>query len=777
MLHSKSSRLKKRFSFWNQSHKTDHNFVLNRASLIRSLLSLMIIGSLGLCSASSLLNNSTLGSTNQSNNLSLELSLFNGEKLNYSAPEALIVLPEQILPQTVVISMAAIYNNTSAVFLINNTTIKGNNITIEAFSVETRDNHTDYTIQPAQVTLNNLSIGKYTLEIRDRLTGNRITNSSFNVRPFGQLFKEDGLVGHLVSYKGGMVNNTMYLVPSPLNPICPPGLFNYTQIWANATDQFFMGINISNKKGNLSNINLSISNTNLDLKVAPSNGSVKILNNSSSRLILFDVETKGLNPGVYNLTYNLSYTDGQLNNSLTGELHIGVYWVNTSFGINDSINTDFVTPFNDHINQSEQEWKKYAIKDNISIWRPNRVLQNGSYSNFTLQPPRSPWVNTIVGFVGGSVLGASSELAHQCLFQQHLSFGELTTGLSLENLSKGKIGKCDVKWGDLALRTVEGGAAGATIATLGPAVLTAEVAKAVVGGAAISGGFELAGQYFEKGGNTGDIDYGDVAIACGQGGMSGIGWYGAAKAAASYVAVQRGVREGLYSAGSSWEEIGDLGRSGLIVDKIKAAFEYMPRALVSTRALDVIASWESPLSQGGQILTDFLDSKLGEYIIQNMFMDESGTHIVDVSGKYQGFDSPKVDETYIKELIFNSTGKSTGNIDTSIILVFDASGSMGDNHKIDNARIAAKNALATLRPGYEAALIVFYDCGAIVVEQPFTTDWSSFASMIDNIVPHSKTPLYASIAFAKEYMKQNARGKNQRIAVFTDGLETCEGSP
>jgi len=119
----------------------------------------------------------------------------------------------------------------------------------------------------------------------------------------------------------------------------------------------------------------------------------------------------------------------------------------------------------------------------------------------------------------------------------------------------------------------------------------------------------------------------------------------------------------------------------------------------------------------------------------------------------------------------------SSSIDTSIILLFDASSSMADDDKIDNAKVAAKNSIATLGPKDEVALIVFYDCSQIIVEQPFTTDWSALAAMIDTIRPTGGTPLYAAKDFAQAYMDENARGGVRRIILLTDGIETCGGGP
>ena len=63
------------------------------------------------------------------------------------------------------------------------------------------------------------------------------------------------------------------------------------------------------------------------------------------------------------------------------------------------------------------------------------------------------------------------------------------------------------------------------------------------------------------------------------------------------------------------------------------------------------------------------------------------------------------------------------------------------------------------------------------MEQPFTTDWSALAAMIDTIRPTGGTPLYLAIGIAAEYMDENARGEVRRIIVLTDGIDTCGGGP
>ena len=113
-------------------------------------------------------------------------------------------------------------------------------------------------------------------------------------------------------------------------------------------------------------------------------------------------------------------------------------------------------------------------------------------------------------------------------------------------------------------------------------------------------------------------------------------------------------------------------------------------------------------------------------------------------------------------------------VESSIIMLFDASESMEDNNKIDSAKTAVREFVSGLDPTIdELALIVFYDCEDIVVEQPFTSDQSAIASKIDAIRPTGKTPLSAAMAFAKSYIEENANGTEKKIIQLTDGTETC----
>ena len=121
------------------------------------------------------------------------------------------------------------------------------------------------------------------------------------------------------------------------------------------------------------------------------------------------------------------------------------------------------------------------------------------------------------------------------------------------------------------------------------------------------------------------------------------------------------------------------------------------------------------------------------------------------------------------------TGASTGAAN-SIVILFDASGSMGDNGKIDAAKAAARNVLSQVGGSTEVALIAFYDCGSIQVEQDFTTDVSAVLAKVDGIFPSGSTPLAAAITFARTYISEKASG-SPRLVILSDGEETCGGDP
>ncbi len=116
---------------------------------------------------------------------------------------------------------------------------------------------------------------------------------------------------------------------------------------------------------------------------------------------------------------------------------------------------------------------------------------------------------------------------------------------------------------------------------------------------------------------------------------------------------------------------------------------------------------------------------------------------------------------------------------TSTILIFDDSGSMADTisgtnmTKIDMAKQAGNTFLNNVKPGDEVALIVFYDCGDIRTEVPFTTNVQQIRDFMNTLTPQYSTPLAASITYAASYAQTSGMSGAQ-IIILTDGEETCD---
>ena len=114
-------------------------------------------------------------------------------------------------------------------------------------------------------------------------------------------------------------------------------------------------------------------------------------------------------------------------------------------------------------------------------------------------------------------------------------------------------------------------------------------------------------------------------------------------------------------------------------------------------------------------------------------------------------------------------------IDTSIILLMDTSGSMGDNNKIDNARQSATMAVQKMSATTEIALIRYDgDCnGGWGIAMDFTTDPKALAVAIARLTPGGGTPMAPAIAFAINHMKNKAQGAKRQILLLTDGQNDC----
>jgi hypothetical protein len=126
------------------------------------------------------------------------------------------------------------------------------------------------------------------------------------------------------------------------------------------------------------------------------------------------------------------------------------------------------------------------------------------------------------------------------------------------------------------------------------------------------------------------------------------------------------------------------------------------------------------------------------------------------------------------------TRKGGGSLENSIVLVIDASGSMGGK-KIEDAKRSAIDQIQKRDENSEIAIVVFSDCNAINLVCPFLTASSAniprLRAAVEAISVQGSTPLAAAVRFATEYMRKEARGKNQSLILLSDGTETCSGNP
>lgn len=403
----------------NEKHSREYFYeIFFRDSSIKYLLKLFLF--FCLINVSEAVQDVASNSANES--YDLKASFLKNAELIPSVPETLMIFSEQIKPDSVFVNIAAVYRNTTGIFSIYDPVIDGNNITIESSSLVSMDTSENFSVKAGNIILNDLPDGMYNLSIVDELSGKILGNSSFSVRPFGSLFNESGIACTIETFKGGTMNDTMYLISTPLNPISPPGLFPYTHVWANSTDNFSMLFNISGIGNPIRDINLSIYSNNTLLKITPRGTTFHSLNGTSSILMPFFIETDNVAPGVYELAYDLTSDSSSFMHS--GKLLIGIFQMNF-YGNNSTIETDCITPFKDRISLFEQGWIKSNSLYNRLSWTPNRTSINVSYgSRDILGQDWSELEDMLTMTIAEELIQAASEIAHQCMEKQHISSEE-----------------------------------------------------------------------------------------------------------------------------------------------------------------------------------------------------------------------------------------------------------------------------------------------------------------------------------------------------------------
>ncbi len=115
----------------------------------------------------------------------------------------------------------------------------------------------------------------------------------------------------------------------------------------------------------------------------------------------------------------------------------------------------------------------------------------------------------------------------------------------------------------------------------------------------------------------------------------------------------------------------------------------------------------------------------------------------------------------------------------SMVIILDASGSMGDNNRMQNAQQGIRQTLDGLPEDQtiELAGVVFYDCGSISTTG-FTRNVDQVRDFLLGASPSGGTPLAEANTFARNLIAGTANpgAQDWRYVTFTDGQETCDGN-
>ncbi|MCP4376345.1 MAG: VWA domain-containing protein [bacterium] len=112
----------------------------------------------------------------------------------------------------------------------------------------------------------------------------------------------------------------------------------------------------------------------------------------------------------------------------------------------------------------------------------------------------------------------------------------------------------------------------------------------------------------------------------------------------------------------------------------------------------------------------------------------------------------------------------------SFVIVLDASGSMGDEGRMVNAKAGIKKLLDSIPEGVELAIVIFQGSSSRAVG--FTTDVGKIRTAVDSVSARGGTPLAAAIAKARIFLESSSHPMSfdWRYRIFSDGHETGGGN-
>lgn len=115
------------------------------------------------------------------------------------------------------------------------------------------------------------------------------------------------------------------------------------------------------------------------------------------------------------------------------------------------------------------------------------------------------------------------------------------------------------------------------------------------------------------------------------------------------------------------------------------------------------------------------------------------------------------------------------NINTSVVLLLDLSGSMAGK-KLADAKAAAKKVIKTMPPDFEVGIMTYEGaCNQNFPFMTFTQDKQRLENAIDSLTTGGGTPLSTALTQAAQAIIKLGNGKQGKIILLCDGQDDCHG--
>jgi len=337
------------------------------------------------------------------------------------APVAVAVLVLQT-SYTVLVDIAANFNETDVQLGLGNvTTDDMGQYVVEVESTRTAGPFPGSLNLTVSTTLGRPDVGNYTLHVKEPVLDTVLAAENFTVVPWSNiLFSTERVVASLKTY--------LNYNEAELKAI-PPLLHNETRFWVNSTSVFPLTLGIElNATMNLYNISLGLTPPQgVDFNLTLSNWTYGQIDARSSAEGYFDITTRDVPPGGYNLTYTLNYTYYNVDayeyesRAEQGMMPFGVYALNANWDTATQTGTTHLrSPFNDNQTSFFYNYTTLITADgyDLTTWQSSNSTVH--YSNYTVRT--NPygglrmWLITrasLLGVAQSFVIGAGFEAVRQ----------------------------------------------------------------------------------------------------------------------------------------------------------------------------------------------------------------------------------------------------------------------------------------------------------------------------------------------------------------------------